>query len=382
MSRRAKVLLFILCNSVALVMIWQFSEHHYERRLLRRILPPDGTVAPPIQSPTTTLRTPEPTNRKYIVYVCTNGCGGLGDRFKGMTNAYMWALVTGRVLAFRLEVPCPYFLKDMLLPNKVNWNISAPISNDTHEVNYLNNQGSCSDIEKGSLEEDYPHKVINYQSNIHCWTSFAKVEKYKLILHQHGFKDFSSPGLFKKAFEDLFLWSPKLPLLVNMMPNLGITGATVSSLVCAQVRIGRSETLPNDMPRRKIESVDKQFDFVSTLRNTTTYAKIFVTTDSNKVRTLARARFGQDLVESSGSPTHIDRSDAKVACDGMTKVLLDFYVMVKECSHLQVSRSGFGILATYLFCDKRRVSMIYKDGIINGDISADFLNMGGYADYR
>ena len=55
------------------------------------------------------------------MYECSgNGlCGGLVDRFKGIINAYAWALFTKRQLIVKITKPCNFI--NLMVPNRVKW---------------------------------------------------------------------------------------------------------------------------------------------------------------------------------------------------------------------------------------------------------------------
>ena len=59
----------------------------------------------------------------YILYECSGDglCGGLVDRFKGIMNAYAWALFTNRHLIVKMTRPCDFI--NLMVPNRLNWNL-------------------------------------------------------------------------------------------------------------------------------------------------------------------------------------------------------------------------------------------------------------------
>ena len=325
----------------------------------------------PVRSLTTA-----PTSLKgsrCIIYTCTGGCGGFGDRLKGMVNAYLWALVTNRTLKFVLKHPCPNFLHGLLRPNLVQWNTSFPSTKVPFMLNLMDKFAFRRTILRGDLEKLYPHEVIVLRSNVHYWTAFTKVPHYKVILQNHGFSDLSARGIFAKAFGDLFTWSPNL--------RAGLPPYKSGPLICLQVRMGgSSKSMSFDTPRRNMNSVYKQFRSLKKHINIFPTFKLFVTTDSEEVKEVAHLVFGSSYFDTPGEITHTDRSSPGRACAGMEKVISDFYFL-SQCDYLQVSRSGFGILASYLNKNRKFVSMLWKEGVIKGDIPDKFLDLGVAPDY-
>ena len=314
-------------------------------------------------------------NTKYIIYECKGSCGGLGDRLKGMVNAYLWALVTNRTMKFILEHPCPDFLEGLLVPNLTKWDKDIPSTKDAIILDLIDDEKFRKILLRGNLEKLYASDVIILRTNINYWVEFTKVTHYRGILQRHGFSDFSLRGIFKKAFQDMFTWSPNLKATFTRLKN------RTSPLVCVQVRVGgSSKSMAFDPPRRNMASVLKQFKTFAKVKNVAPKSKVFVTTDSVEVTKLAQKLFGSSYLETPGEITHSDRSKAGEACAGMKKVILDFYILT-ECDYLQVSRSGYGILASYLNRNQKNVSMIWKGGIVHGVIPERFLNYGGAPDF-
>ena len=323
---------------------------------------------------TLSSRKPASSNNKYIVYQCIPYCGGFGDRLKGMTNAYLWSIVTERHLVFDLQHPCTDFLNGLLVPNKVNWNISYPKTTPvgwTIHLTWINVDRPGVIIEKGLLGTRYPNPVIILRSNIDYWESFVKHPEYRTSLVSAGFSDLSARGIFRKAFFDLFKWSPTLENLFLGIRNARKVGGAAVPLLCSQVRLGKMTR--NDSQRRKITSVQEQFDYIKAIENRYSKANVFITTDSDSVRIAARRSFNSSYIETPGMITHSDYSESRAACEGMKKVVLDFMVLTR-CDYLQVSRSGFGILASYLQKNLTNVSMTFRGKIIKGLIPNQFLN--------
>ena len=304
---------------------------------------------------------------KYVIYACNGGCGGFGDRLKGMVNAYLWALVTNRTLKFMLKHPCPDYLKGLLLPNRIKWNKNVPSTNSAFVLHLIDNGQFRSTISQGNLEIKYPSDVVVLRSNVPYWIAFANVPHYRNILQKHGFSDFSGRGIFKKAFYDLFTWSPDFKAELARLRN------AERPLICAQIRLGgNSKSMTFDPPRRNMTSVMKQFEALANTKRTFPASRIFITTDSEEVRELGYKIFGSSYLETPGEITHTDRSRSDRACAGMKKVVLDFYILT-ECDNLQVSWSGYGILASYLNRNQKNVSMTWKGGVIYGEILENFI---------
>ena len=53
---------------------------------------------------------------KYLIYHCEHVCGGLWDRFRGIVNSFILALITNRTFVIHHTMPCPLqnFLRTQL----------------------------------------------------------------------------------------------------------------------------------------------------------------------------------------------------------------------------------------------------------------------------
>lgn len=59
------------------------------------------------------------SNARTITYFCQEGCGGLGDRLKGIVTAYLLGILSGRVVL--LDQRRPTSAEDIILPGSAAW---------------------------------------------------------------------------------------------------------------------------------------------------------------------------------------------------------------------------------------------------------------------
>lgn len=115
--------------------------------------------------------------QKYILYECSGDglCGGLVDRFKGIINAYAWALFTNRNLIVKMTKPCDFI--NLMVPNQINWNLDLDHlviyeelkENYTiHKINGLDN----SEYRDNLANMD----IINYQNKSDVISVFTNLE--------------------------------------------------------------------------------------------------------------------------------------------------------------------------------------------------------------
>ncbi|ESP02793.1 hypothetical protein LOTGIDRAFT_156739 [Lottia gigantea] len=271
------------------------------------------------------------TNRpKYLIYLCDRkrGCGGLGDRQRGITYAFLFAIQLDRKFGIIMSTPCD--VRQFFIPNKYNWIIPesdligkpqkiidivdgrmVDLSNDTTEVIYLRTN---------SPRNDFVYRQI----------------RHKLPPYLKG--GTTGGQMFKLSWESLMKPSRHV---INHLKTLPLS----ENMTCAHVRMGRSKNLPIDPSRNNLTNVPKLWDFMEKFDKTNT---IFVATDNIEVRDSARRRFTKRYFDSEGNIIHIDRQKGMDAdCLGFETAIID-QIILSKCSVLVVSFSGFSIRAAML----------------------------------
>lgn len=120
---------------------------------------------------------------KYVIFECNNKqlCGGLVDRFKGIMNAYAWALFTNRTLIISITKPC--YFENLMVPNQIKWNINfnTLVKNDKlpwwyslHEIKRIDDSKFPDEIKNTNIFNYQKDKdVISIHSNIGWISAYA-----------------------------------------------------------------------------------------------------------------------------------------------------------------------------------------------------------------
>lgn len=252
------------------------------------------------------------SNEKYILYKCDGQklCGGLGDRFKAVINAYVWSLFTNRTLILNISEPC-YFIK-LMSPNEVKWNLSIDelIDHGKLERNFskielhnIDNLTFKNELEKiDILNYKKEISIISLFTNLEWISAYAKNIYLNSSIMKIGFTrdTFHFSTVFNKLFNKIFKLSAKVQekfdnYLKKAKPNI-----STSKLICAQVRIGG--TRPNveynqDITPRNFSTyywIHIKEKFLKQMENDN--YKIFVTADMESVEVEAVEVFGKDRV--------------------------------------------------------------------------------------
>ncbi|CAH1776268.1 unnamed protein product [Owenia fusiformis] len=312
-------------------------------------------------------------HKPYMVYECSKEvprrvCGGLGDRIKGITVTYIWALLTNRSFIIRHEIPCD--LEKFLIPNEIQWNIKLPVDGKEHRMAI---RPSVNSIKAENLIPDDEHISEKYKkynrlaflgpNNINHFSRFSELPMYEAQLKQFPFK-LRKCSMYKTVFEKLFKLTPRLD---KKFQELAAKAKPTKDhkLICAQIRTGPNPSIPRDFggTRTSEKDIEKFWTFLESniTRDKTT---VFVTSDSNEIQKTAREKFNETFLETDGNITHTDRNRYVEACSGMDKVILDFH-MLALCDIAMVSRSSFGWLSQCMNKNKDAVIYRMRDG---GDV--------------
>ncbi|XP_041355886.1 uncharacterized protein LOC121373355 [Gigantopelta aegis] len=288
---------------------------------------------------------PEPLKDKYLIYICdgTVSCGGWGDRQRGMIGAFLLAVVTRRRFGIKMTSPCE--LENFYEPNLVNWTISDSIFNDRYAtyINSIDDSDFRFSLQHLDFNEKFPQNVVFIRNNVDFVPALWKNLKYRKHLPNWAQVHYRS-ARFSKAWKILFKPSWRIQQKYDDVMSQ-FDQSMARKLVCAHIRIGKNPTIPEDQNQRNpIPSVYIVWHFLSKYIKTPN-TRVFIATDAEQVREMAKEEFNADLLTVGGIIRHIDRQrNLSDACDGFETALLEQKVLI-DCDVLVTSESGFSILA-------------------------------------
>ncbi|XP_060066060.1 uncharacterized protein LOC132546360 [Ylistrum balloti] len=280
----------------------------------------------------------------YIVYDCsmerTGNCGGWSDRLVGIMTTFVISILTKKHFLINFDKPC--LLHDYVIPANFDWRYnSSLLSNKNHSYhNYLNN--NYKKMKKELLGE----KDINsyFKADISFlrmnWDFTYNIRKRPNINTDIPWiTKYHQADIYKYLYHFLFKWSPSSTRALN---NQRKTNRKRNKIACAHVRRGRNPNMPQDAvgPKQPLDVLWKYFD----LLDKDEY-DLYVASDTDSVKVLARERYPENMIDTPGNITHIDQPHVLNDPDeGFQKQLSDFYTLV-NCDILIVPSSGFSILA-------------------------------------
>ncbi|XP_046328611.2 uncharacterized protein LOC124112503 isoform X3 [Haliotis rufescens] len=277
----------------------------------------------------------------YIIYRCLKGhlCGGYADRQKGIVAGYVMSIMTGRGFGIEMNKPCE--LSTFLSPNEVDWIVSP----ETHKLksqtlkkldrsaNPLRQKLATADVSK-IFTENITYLTLNIE--------FVRyLKKNNIHRNNLGWIVNASLGeVYARSWRTLFRL--KDPLQKDLDKFLSLVPRNYS-LICAQIRMGKNPSIPNDSETRNDDkSVKTIWTFLEQYNDTSKY-KIFVSTDSENIRKESLRRFPNNSVTLPGVIAHVDKAPQ---CDGFRKVILDQEAL-SHCDTLLITNSGLGRIAAF-----------------------------------
>ena len=308
--------------------------------------------------------TPPPAARKYVVYVCdgTSLCGGWADRQKGILSAFVLAQAMGRLFRIKLTKPCA--LEDHLEPKSIDWRIKPGELNGLSKTNIRILDFAAHKLRKlmtkMDLEAKYPQDIIYFTSNMEYTQYILQNDKYKE--RTQWMKKYNVRELYVTLLNEMFQFTPDLE---NKYVNFtsAIPRDKGSKLLCAQVRMGKNPTNPNDSQAiSTVKSVEAVWTFIKGMGDMKK-DKVFVTSDSEEIRQMAKKLFPSNIMDTTGRVLHVERYfKPEGVCGGVAKVLLDQRIL-STCDSLIISRSGFGMIASWMRGKVDHLYCFYKDQV-------------------
>lgn len=256
-------------------------------------------------------------------------------------------MATERTFGIIMDNPCP--LTDTFVPNDYRWNISMSLFKNMSSISIdvRNNKKYTSSLATMDFNAKYPQDVVFILANQDYLPLLQRNKLYK-----NKVPSWSNNEMYVKMFQSLFKLSPSAQEELDSFlgrarpkPNM--------KLVCAQIRIGKNPTIPWD---NRVITPLKLVDVIWKFLNETDDSSIFVATDSEGIRQVAKTYYGKRFVDTSGPIIHIDKpykyNKAKV-CAGVRKLLLDQFVLI-ECDTLIVSSSSYSRIPAMIHGAKNR----------------------------
>ena len=274
---------------------------------------------------------------KAVVWKCDGGCGGLGDRQRGILTSFMLALVSGRAFFIQSDRPVPLQNYFHVANPYLRWTFeqSRVDGRTVLDENFLNDWPSVGDYTNANLSY-YDSYDFVIQSNNH-WQPFQILRNPLAPAWTRKLEQYDDHVLAGCVLN--YLLVPARDLQAELHQVRESVAAHNQRLLAVQIRTGDS--------RDKNATVLTEFIqlFQTCVRKLERFSpdpfQIFLTTDSNEALEAFKAAY-PSLLTFSGDIYHVDGpfgapEDPDAA---FRKVVLD-HLMISQADELLISRSGF-----------------------------------------
>ncbi|XP_069105762.1 uncharacterized protein [Argopecten irradians] len=291
-------------------------------------------------------------NVRYMVYDCTKArgstCYGWSDRIAGIVTTFIISILSRRQFLINFDTPC--LLEDFLAPGDYDWRYNSSVAK--------NRSSSFHDLNNNRHKKIYKHMLGKSDFNtffnddviflLMNW-DFIKYFRLRRNISREipWLTKYHQADIYKHVYKFLFKLSPLSDQALNDHYR---SRRQRSKIACAHIRIGRNPNMPRDIITRVAPTLDTLWKYFDTL-NMKEY-DLFVATDTDSVKTEAKRRYHDNMIDTPGNITHIDQTSNSDPREGFLKQLLDFYILM-ECDKLIIpSDSGFSMLAALLRDDE------------------------------
>ncbi|XP_033733659.1 uncharacterized protein LOC117322824 [Pecten maximus] len=286
---------------------------------------------------------------KYIVYDCTKArntsCSGWSDRIAGIMTTFIISILAKRQFLINFDTPC--LLQDYVVPAHYDWRYNSSILvNRTSSYHYLKGR-HYKKIDKymfggSDFNTYFKHDVDFLLMN---WDFINEFRKRPNIAYDIPWiTKYHQVDIYKHVYNLLFKLSS---LSVHALNRHYRTKRRRNKIACAHIRIGENPNMPEIGTRnRPVPSLKVLWDYFDSL-NKNEY-DLFIASDTDGVKTFAKERYPENMIDTPGKITHIDQPYKNDPVEGFLKQLLDFYIL-SECDILVIPpKSGFSMLAAFI----------------------------------
>ncbi|KAK7486319.1 hypothetical protein BaRGS_00022489 [Batillaria attramentaria] len=312
-------------------------------------------------------------SHKYLIYLCDSArsCGGWGDRQRGLVSAFILANITDRRFGIIMMSPCN--ITKFYIPNEVNWVIPAheldgksyTTIDDMDSRRRMRRRFAAKDFDFNS---EFPQDVVYLRSNVEYIAGGMSL--------RNGFYSKKVPDWARKSVSNTFriawgmLMKPTDILQKDVEDFLSVMNYNSRSqpLVCAHVRLGRSNTIKMDTEiRTPMSALPLLWIFLDPYIQDG--SKLFLATDSYVVRDMVKDEFGDSVYMTGGSIMHVDKQASwPRACEAFKVALLEQLILTK-CDVLVTSKSMFSQRAAAIRGTTKDLFILNRHNVINMKLS-------------
>lgn len=275
---------------------------------------------------------------KLIIWRCTEVCGGLGDRQRGILTSFALALVTGRAFFIDSQKPVPFHKYFAVANSELHWIFEDRLlqGRSVLEESFMDSLPSIGDYSDADLSYYDKFEVVIQKNNF--WKPLS-ILKNPSISSRHAFQ-FYDPHVLAGCILN-YLLVPERDIQLQIHQVLEHEKDQNREIIAMQVRSGDNQVKNATVLSALVSS------FRSCIADIPTSSALtpFLTTDSTEVVDQFKT-YSTNLLTFNGNIMHVDGIFGVDGSpdDGFRKVVLD-HIMLSQAGTLVISRSGFGEFA-------------------------------------
>lgn len=229
-----------------------------------------------------------------MVYLCSIGCNGWGDRLRDIMSVHILALVTRRRFIIDINRPCP--ISHVLQPNLVNWTFIPPSQNRNKRRTRL---PFVPDVVGWKR---WCYRIFRTMILSHCgsFTMTYGSQRINITLQLN----FRILGSTNPGYLDAYQWTMLLNIIFSRWWR-----RPYQQLFCFHVRMGKNPSLPKDATfRRRKDLRSRMVQFLH--QNQDTFALrvsvILVTSDGDQATNQILKHFLNKSITIPASIIHVN----------------------------------------------------------------------------
>ena len=264
--------------------------------------------------------------RRFLIYVCTDHCGGYGNRIHGITMSLLFAILSNRT--FLIQMRHPFDINRLLHPNAIRWNYTGYRNMKNmikKDFNLIDGPALKQNWPSFSKELLNPHvNTITVRSNL-GFSYYFKVfdDKWSKLLHDNfNITKDNNILTYGCVVRYLFTYDKIVTNAIGKeMQELGlIPGLYVSvhfrSFLDAPARVHPS---PGPFLSHAVEIANNMS------KNSSKHYKVYFISDLQKAKEVANTKYHGLISTSHVKEVHIDK-DRRSVYEGFVGVIVNIEV--------------------------------------------------------
>ena len=262
----------------------------------------------------------------FLIYVCTGGCGGYGNRIHGITMSLLFAILSNRT--FLIQMSHPFDINRLLHPNAIKWNytgyrnIKQMTKKDFNLIDAGRLKRNWASFSTNLFDPDV--NIITFHTNLgFSWYYTMFDDKWSKLLRDHfNITKENNILTYGCVIQYLFTYDKMVTDAIKKeMQELGLTPGLYVSVHFRSFwdAPGRHPPIPGPFLSRGVKIANNMsMDLSKTF-------KVYFITDSQEAKEMANTKYNGQVLTSHVKEIHIDKDRGSVV-EGFIGVIVNIEV--------------------------------------------------------